>query len=122
MSRVVGKFILKSVLARRLILALVLVSSLFTAILTAFQLFVDYRRGVSDIESSFSLVETSYLSGLTSSFWTFDEGQVHTLLDGMVKLPDVEVVSIRIDGETKRSMGQPTSEKTLTAEFPMRII
>jgi len=110
MSRVVGKFILKSVLARRLILALVLVSSLFTAILTAFQLFVDYRRGVSDIESSFSLVETSYLSGLTSSFWTFDEGQVHTLLDGMVKLPDVEVVSIRIDGETKRSMGQPTSE------------
>ncbi len=121
MPKAANDIILKSILARRLILALVLASSLITAILTAFQLFMDYRRGVGDIENSFSLVKTSYLSGLTNSMWTFDEEQIHILLSGMAKLPDMEVVSILIGEETKWSVGQSKSEKTLSAEYPMQI-
>ncbi len=121
MSRAANDIIPKSILAKRLILALVLASSFITAILTAFQLFMDYRRGVEDIENSFSLVETSYLSGLTNSMWTFDEEQIHILLSGMATLPDMEVVSIRIGNETKWSVGQAKSEKTLSAEYPMQI-
>jgi len=121
MSRAANDIIPKSILAKRLILALVLASSFITAILTAFQLFMDYRRGVEDIENSFSLVETSYLSGLTNSMWTFDEEQIHILLSGMAPLPDMEVVSIRIGNETKWSVGQAKSEKTLSAEYPMQI-
>jgi hypothetical protein len=53
MPKTAKKTVPKGQIARRLILALVLFSSLITAITTAEQLFVDYRRGVTNIERSF---------------------------------------------------------------------
>jgi hypothetical protein len=53
MSNAAEKNVTKGRIAKRLILAMVLSSSLITAVTTAFQLFYDYRRGVSNIERSF---------------------------------------------------------------------
>ncbi len=121
MSVTAGDTISKGRIARRLILALVLFSSLITAMTTAIQLFVEYRRGVSSIERGFSLVETGYLDGLTNSMWSFDDAQITILLSGMVKLPDMEFVSIRVDGVEKWSVGQRTSKNVLSADFPMQV-
>ncbi len=121
MQRHAGNIVPRGRIARRLILALVLFSSLITAITTAVQLFVDYSRGVSEIEKSFRLIESSYLEGLTNSMWSFDDGQIKILLTGMSKLPDMEFVSIEVDGETKWSVGARMSENVLTTEFPMRV-
>ena len=86
--------IFKGRIAKRLILALVLISSRFTAITTATQLYLDYQRGLDDIERGFSLVRSSYLDGVTNSMWSFDEEKIKILLAGMGKLPDMEFVSI----------------------------
>ncbi|MFP6705930.1 MAG: hypothetical protein VCE75_07845 [Alphaproteobacteria bacterium] len=77
MSDAASKNVAKGRIAKRLILAMVLSSSLITAATTVFQLFFDYRRGVSNIEQSFSLVESSYLDGPTNSMWSFDDAQIN---------------------------------------------
>ena len=48
-----GEFLTSGRIAKRLILALVLFSTLITAITTAVQLFVDYRRGVAKSKVDF---------------------------------------------------------------------
>lgn len=116
-----GKILTSSRIAKHLILALVLFSTLITAITTAVQLFVDYRRGVSNIESGFSLVESGYLDSLTNSMWSFDDAQVKILMSGMAKLPDMEFISIRVDGQTKLFVGKQISKNVLTAEFPLQV-
>ncbi|MBT4489835.1 MAG: response regulator [Rhodospirillaceae bacterium] len=121
MSNIAGETVSKGRIARRLILALVLFSSLITAVTTTIQLFVDYRRGVSNIERGFALVESSYLDGLTNSMWSFDDAQIKILLAGMSKLPDMEFISIQVNGETKWSVGQKVSENVLSTKFPMQV-
>jgi len=121
MPKTAKKTVPKGQIARRLILALVLFSSLITAITTAEQLFVDYRRGVTNIERSFSLVESGYLDGLTNSMWTFDDAQIKILMAGMAKLPDMEFITIKVDGKAKWSVGQRVSENVLTTDFPMQL-
>lgn len=111
----------RSKIARRLILALVLFSSLITAITTAIQLVFDYRIQVSAIENGFSLIESSYLKGLTNSLWSVDDEQIEILLAGLTKLPDMEYAAIRIEGETKWEVGRRTSENILSAEYPLRV-
>ena len=105
--------------AKRLIVALVLFSSFITALTTAIQLFIDYRRDLESIESAFALVETSYLESLTHSLWVVDAELIETQLAGLLRLPDVEYAAIRVDGEAKWSVGQRRSENVLAAEFPI---
>ena len=121
MSDAASKNVAKGRIAKRLILAMVLSSSLITAVTTAFQLFFDYRRGVSNIEQSFSLVESSYLDGLTNSMWSFDDAQINILMAGMAKMPDMEFITIKVDGTTKWSVGQRVSKNILSSEYPMRV-
>ena len=121
MSDAASKNVAEGRIAKRLILAMVLSSSLITAVTTAFQLFFDCRRGVSNIEQSFSLVESSYLDGLTNSMWSFDDAQINILMAGMAKMPDMEFITIKVDGTTKWSVGQRISENILSSEYPMRV-
>ena len=83
--------IFKGRIAKRLILALVLISSRFTAITTATQLYLDYQRGLDDIERGFSLVRSSYLDGVTNSMWSFDDD---TAVPGVMYYYWVEAVNI----------------------------
>ena len=121
MSDAASKNVAEGGIAKRLILAMVLSSSLITAVTTAFQLFFDYRRGVSNIEQSFSLVESSYLDGLTNSMWSFDDAQINILMAGIAKMPDMEFITIKVDGTTKWSVGQRVSKNILSSEYPMRV-
>ncbi|MFP6772070.1 MAG: PAS domain-containing protein [Alphaproteobacteria bacterium] len=67
------------------------------------------------------MVESSYLDGLTNSMWSFDDAQIKILMAGMAKLPDMEFITIKVDGTTKWSVGQRVSENVLSSEFPMQV-
>ena len=120
MSNAAEKNVTKGRIAKRLILAMVLFSSLITAVTTAFQLFYDYRRGVSNIERSFFLVESSYLDGLTNSMWSFDDAQIKILMAGMAKLPDMEFITIKVDGTTNGRSANGYRKMSCHPNFPCR--
>ena len=106
--------------AKKLIVALVLFSSLITAVITAVELYADYRRDLGQIDRSIDFIGKSYLRALTDAVWVGDRDQVQTQLDGLLRLPDVEFIGIAVDGQTRWSSGRAVSQRAVVAEVPLQ--
>jgi PAS domain S-box-containing protein len=106
-------------LGRRLILAVVLSSSLITIVITAIQLFHDYRQDVGTIKSNFDIIRTSYLESLTEGLWVLDVAQIKIQLEGMHHLPDIELLHISVDDEIKWLVGSELSSRTMSVVIPI---
>lgn len=105
--------------AKRLIVALVLFSSVITALITAIELYADYRRDLGQIDRSMTFISQSYLLTLTDSVWVADHEQVQAQLDGLLRLPDIEYIGISVEGQPRWSAGQAVSERRITTEAPL---
>jgi PAS domain S-box-containing protein len=105
--------------AKKLIVALVLFSSVITAVITAIELYSGYRRDLGQIDRSIEFIGKSYLPSLVDSVWVADREQVQTQLDGLLRLPDIEYLGISVDGQTRWSAGQAASRRTVAAEVPL---
>ncbi|HYH40121.1 MAG TPA: diguanylate cyclase, partial [Azospirillum sp.] len=107
-------------LARRLIFAIVLASSLITVVITSLQLYQEYRRDIDDIDRRFVQVEESYLDSIRQNVWLADRARLQTLLDGIRRLPDFEYAAVTADGApfaasgAVPTMGERTRHYTLT--------
>ncbi len=120
MNKLWNKGLFRSQIARRLIIAFVVFSSLITVVTTTIQLFGDYRHGLLSIESDFELIEASYLESLADSLWTFNSKQVELQLAGVINLPNIEYVEILVDGEVKWSAGGQADDNVVSHEVPIR--
>ena len=79
----------------RLLAAVLLFSSIVTLTLTALQLYLDYDREVSVIETRLDEIGRSYLGSLGESLWNLDQNQLQLQLNGILRLPDVSAAEIR---------------------------
>lgn len=91
-------------IGRRLLLAIILFSSLVTLIATAVQLYTDYRRDLNQIENRLADIESSYLASLGASLWNLDINQLKLQLEGIRQLPDIQAVSVT---ETTQNVSMP---------------
>jgi hypothetical protein len=73
----------------RLLAAVLLFSSIVTLTLTAAQLYLDYDREVSVIETRLDEIGRSYLGSIGESLWNLDQNQLELQLNGILRLPDV---------------------------------
>ena len=105
--------------AKKLIVALVLFSSLTTAVITAAELYAEYRRDLGQIDRSIEFIGKGDLPALTDDVWVADREQVQTDLDGLLRLPDIEYVGIDVDGQTRWSAGKTVSQRIVSAEIPL---
>jgi len=105
--------------AKKLIVALVLFSSVITAVVTAVELYADYRRDLGQIDRSIDFIGKSYLPALTDAVWVADREQVQTQLDGLLRLPDIEYIGIGVEGQTRWSAGKTVSQRIVSAEIPL---
>ena len=85
---------------KRLLVGVLLFSVAVTLILSAIQLYVEYRRDVSAIELRFNRISESYLDSLAESLWALDEKQLRLQLNGILRLPDIRVAEVREAGTT----------------------
>jgi len=86
---------LKQGIARKLIVYLLVFSSLVTLILTSIQLYLEYNRDIQQIENRLELIEKSYLASIATGLWSFDETLLKVQLEGIVKMPDIQYIEIR---------------------------
>ncbi len=89
-------------LSARLLLYVVLISSAFTLVVTAFQLYLDFQRDIRTVHESVDFIQESYLPALAQSAYDLDDRQMRSLLEGALKLPDIvylEVVEVDAGGE-----------------------
>ena len=103
----------------RLVIFIVLFSSLITLISTGVQIYADYRGDLRNIESRMGLIRQSYLQSLSNSVWQFDAEQIQIQLDGLVHLPDMEYLEIRSAEGDFWSAGTGQSNHQLKNEFPL---
>ncbi len=106
----------------RLFIYIILFSFFITLVTTALQLVFDYRAERERIISQFENIKKAYLEPLTSSVWFIDDSQIQSQLDGLEKLPDVEYVSVNVEGSVKWEAGGLSESHKNTKEYTMTYI
>ncbi len=96
-----------------------LFSSFITLITTAIQLYLDYEQGIAEIEDEFEQIVASNLDSLINNVWVSDRGQVQTQLNGMLSLPDIEELTITVDGNIEWSAGKEQSDNFISRQYPL---
>jgi PAS domain S-box-containing protein len=109
-----------SPLARRMILWVVLFSSVVTLVLTAFQLYRGYRMDLSAIDDEFRQIEGVHVPTLSQQVWATDFAAVQLELDGMMGLRDLQYVEVRDDAGGYFHAGRPATTKSIAREYPLR--
>lgn len=79
----------------RLLMLIVLFSSVVTLISTLAQLYLDYRRDVDAIEARLSEIEHTRLDTVAASLWQVDVDQLQVQLDSLMRLPDIRLAEVR---------------------------
>jgi signal transduction histidine kinase len=105
--------------AGRLTLYIVLFSSATTILTTAVQLGLEYRADLRSIADRVDEFRLSQIPTLTNSLWMLDGALIHIQLDSLAKLPDIETLSLSVDGQVKWVAGTAVSKHTQVASFPL---
>lgn len=117
----------RSQLGRKLLISVVAISSLFTFVQAALQLYSDYDTGVDRIQQQLNQIELSYTDSLARSIWEVDSEQINNIASGISALPDVgklivfEVMDNDSDRETTEltSIGELSSNNFVKRDIPI---
>ena len=110
---------LRSSLARRFIVAIVLFSSAITLVLTALQLYAEYRHEVEGLETNLQQTERVHLKSLTQSLWTTNIKELTLQLEGLTQTPNLEYVAVHEGERLWAQAGQRVSTRVLEYRYPM---
>jgi diguanylate cyclase (GGDEF)-like protein/PAS domain S-box-containing protein len=109
----------RSPLARRLMLGIVLFSTAVTLVLTAFQLYGQYRRDVEGIETELHEVEQVHVKAIAESLWATNTRTLTVQLEGLALLPNVEYVAVH-EGERRwAEVGRRAAARTIERRYPL---
>lgn len=107
-------------LGRRIAIAILMFSSVVTLVSTVFQLAIDYKREISDIETQMTQIQSSYEESLSSSLWVTSIRDLELQLNGILRLPDMQYAEVRADqGAFVVKAGQAISKHVIRHEFPL---
>jgi PAS domain S-box-containing protein len=111
--------VIKRGIARRLILAMVLFSTLITLVVTAIQLYRDYNRDLQLIDSQLKQIQDIHIRSIAGSLWLVDEKSMQTLVDGILQLPDILYLEVSDGERIWASAGDKQTEKMILREYPL---
>ena len=111
---------LRSPLARRLIVAIILFSSAITLILTAIQLYGQYRYDVDGIEADLARIEQVHLKALTQSLWATNNKELTLQLEGMVQVPNFEYAAVHDAARLWAQAGKRSARSVVERVYPMK--
>jgi len=107
----------------RLLAYIFLFSTVVTLIATVIQLYVDYRRDVGAIEQRMQEIERTSLDSIAGSLWNVDTGELHLQLEGLQRLPDMQMVELRETGSVDKPLvirvGLPQDGAVIGRDFPL---
>ena len=108
-------------LGRKLLLWILLGSTLFTVLGTVVQLTFDYRNDRHAMLSQLEQIRTSRLSGLTSALWHLDEVQILVQLEGILEMRDIMYAEVLTPEGIRYFRGVQAEEKNLfVRKFPLQ--
>ncbi|MCG8435733.1 MAG: EAL domain-containing protein [Gammaproteobacteria bacterium] len=109
----IREFLSQHRLGLRVLTAILIFSSVFTLVATAFQLYLEYRKDVGAIEQRLHNIEAGYANSLAASLWNLDERQISEQIKGIHQLPDIDYVEVESDTGRRYTMGDTNTESRL---------
>ncbi|PSW20595.1 hybrid sensor histidine kinase/response regulator [Photobacterium sanctipauli] len=106
-------------LSKQLLFFIVLISSVFTLLSTAFSLYLDYKDELADIDTRFEQIHESFFSGLTSSLWVEDRELLLTQAEGIMHLPTISSLVIQDDTEVIIELGTTLTDQKVEKSWVM---
>ena len=106
-------------IAKRLIVYVVLFSAMITLIISSIQLYRDYLRDVSLINSRLQQIEHVNLRTLSNSLWVADVAELNIHLSGILRLPDMQYLEIREGDKIWAAVGSDQHKNVITRTLPM---
>ncbi|SIN81851.1 ATP-binding protein [Salinivibrio sp. ES.052] len=104
-----------SIVGRRIILMMVLLSGFFTVLTTLLQLSWDYEEAFDNIDQRHAEIKNVHADLIASSLWVFDLVSAQNRLDGLVNLPYIDYLSIEFDGVVLDA-GKPLSKSNVVSQ------
>ncbi|MDI9245232.1 EAL domain-containing protein [Marinobacter sp. CHS3-4] len=104
-----------SPLSFRLLAYILLFSSAFTLVSSAIQIYSDFRKDISQIDRRMQVVETGYASSLARSLWALDQKLLQTQLEGILSLPDIVHLRLKIEPDSELVLGAIPREASTTS-------
>ena len=105
--------------SKRLILYIVVSSSVITLILTFFQLNIEYQSDLSGIHNRFEQVQKIYLKSVSEVMWASDFDKLKIILEGLSNFADITYVEVREDGKVVVAIGESKALDTITQLIPI---
>lgn len=84
----------QNTLSYRLLIYVLICSSIFTFLATLSQLYFDYRENISEMDKNFEFIEQTLLPAINSNVYLFDMEQLKLQIDGMIKLNNISYITI----------------------------
>lgn len=105
----------RSPLSYRLLAYIVLFSSVFTLISSAIQIYSDFSKDIFQIDRRMEVIETGYASSLARSLWALDQKLLQTQLEGVLSLPDIVHLRLKIEPDSELVLGRIPQDATTTS-------
>lgn len=112
-------------IGKRMIVLIIVFSSLITLVTTAIQLYLDYRQQRQEMES---VLETAaiYVPVIADSVWALDKHQIDLVLSALVQMPNIAQARVQTEDhrrEWKASHSadfDPAASRLVTREFVLK--
>lgn len=108
-----------SPLARRIVIYTVSFSTFVALLTTAIQLYIDYRRELSQIESTFQQITVTHLPTISSALWTTNKQELQIAIDGLSRLSDVHYITVTEKQKLWVESGKQTSTNVSARVYPL---
>lgn len=110
-------------LSYQLLLYILLFSTGFTLLISALQLYVEYRKDIEALDTIMNQVRSSFQKPIEASLWDFDAVQIKAQLNGVMSLPHISKVQLfEVAAGNERpvvSIGEITGSNYRLEVFPL---
>ena len=112
----------KERLSRRLLFWIILISSAFTLVATATQLFMDYKKDINHLNDTLTEVETTILPSVGIATWNYDKTLLNTILTGIDAQDNIDAVMVlNKDGSELMKVGNDNVASRVEKSYPIMI-
>ena len=102
------------------LVAATLTFSILVALLsTGFQLYIDYRHDLEEIESTFEQVGQSYIPTIANALWATNHNELQIAINGLVRLPNVRYVVVKENATPWAEAGSPKAENIRSRNYSL---
>ncbi|MGY8870856.1 MAG: EAL domain-containing protein [Pseudomonadales bacterium] len=106
-------------IARSLIIAIVLFSSLITLALTAFELYRDFKHDIDLIETQLEEIQNVHVRSIANSLWVVDQRNLKSLVDGIYNLPNMQYLEVKDNEKVWVATGSYKTDNIIFRQYPL---